>query len=113
MLFLGHDICYAYCNMFINSHPHKLARKKKRPSPVIDRFIYIAVIGSPVMTLPQVYSIWVEHQKGVSILSWTAYVGTGLIWLIYGIKHREWPIIILQLAWIVIDIAIIAGLLLT
>ena len=98
--------------MTVNAHPHKLARKKKRPSPAIDRLVYVAVIGGPLMTLPQIYSIWTKHEKGVSLLSWSAYLVTGFIWLAYGIKHREIPIIILQITWIALDLAIIAGLLL-
>jgi uncharacterized protein with PQ loop repeat len=74
--------------------------------------VYVAVIGGPLMTLPQIYSIWMEHQKGVSIVSWTGYMLTGVIWLVYGLKHREWPIIILQLTWIALDLGVIVGLVL-
>jgi uncharacterized protein with PQ loop repeat len=98
--------------MSINQHPHKLASKKKRPAQMIDRLVYVAVIGGPLMTLPQIYSIWMEHQKGVSIVSWTGYMLTGVIWLVYGLKHREWPIIILQLTWIALDLGVIVGLVL-
>lgn len=97
--------------MTVNVHPHALRRKKKKPAPAIDRLVYVAVIGAPLMTLPQVYTIWVDRQGGVSMLSWIAYMVTGLIWLFYGIKHREWPIILVQIAWIILDLGVIIGLL--
>ncbi len=98
--------------MSINQHPHTLASKRKRHAPVIDKLVYVAVIGGPLMTLPQIYSIWMQHQKGVSIVSWIGYMLTGVIWLVYGLKHREWPIIILQLTWIALDLGVIVGLVL-
>ena len=35
-----------------------------------------------IMTVPQVLTIWVGHQAaGVSILSWSAYFASTLLWL--------------------------------
>ncbi len=80
---------------------------------MIDRLVYIAVIVGPLMTLPQLYMIWMQHSKGVSVVSWLGYMATGLIWLAYGVKHQELPIIILQIIWILLDLGIIIGVTLT
>ena len=63
------------------------------------------------MTLPQVYDIWVMGKKEVSAISWAAYTVVAVIWLLYGMKHRERPIIIVQLLWIVLDVLIFVGIL--
>lgn len=76
----------------------------------IDRWIYLAVIAGPIMTIPQIYDIWVRHMTGVSLISWLAYLVIACMWLTYGLKHRDKPIISVQIIWIITDIAIIAGL---
>ncbi|HUC89235.1 MAG TPA: hypothetical protein VMR45_00360 [Patescibacteria group bacterium] len=85
-------------------------KKRSKKKAEIDRLIYLAVIIGPLLTLPQVYSIWVQDQKGVSVISWAAYLVVSLIWLIYGIKHRDKPIITVEIAWITLELLIIIGI---
>jgi uncharacterized protein with PQ loop repeat len=63
-----------------------------------------------IMTVPQVLTIWVWHQAaGVSILSWSAYLVSALLWLWYGIGKRDRNIYLPCLGWIALDVAVIAG----
>ena len=63
-----------------------------------------------IMTVPQVLAIWVGHQAaGVSILSWSAYLVSAFLWLLFGIRRRDWNIYLPCLGWIVLDGAVIAG----
>ena len=63
-----------------------------------------------IMTVPQVAAIWVGHQAaGVSILSWSAYLASALLWLVFGIQQRDKNIYLPCLGWIALDSAVIAG----
>ncbi len=63
-----------------------------------------------IMTVPQVWSIWVGQQAaGVSILSWSAYLFSALLWLWFGIRKRDKNIYLPCLGWIALDGAVIAG----
>ena len=63
-----------------------------------------------VMTIPQVLAIWVNHQAaGVSILSWSAYLASAVLWLWFGIRRRDRNIYLPCLGWIAQDSAVIAG----
>jgi uncharacterized protein with PQ loop repeat len=62
------------------------------------------------MTLPQLYSIWVTKTNGVSVVSWIAYLVIAVMWLVYGLRHRSVPIVMVQVLWVIIDAAIIIGL---
>ena len=97
--------------MSVNSHPHTLRRKKTKAPAPIDRLVYLAVFIGPVMTLPQIYSIWVLRQRGVSLLSWAAYTLVAFIWVMYGLKHREKAVILVNFVWMVMDVLVVAGLL--
>ena len=63
-----------------------------------------------IMTVPQVWAIWVGHQAaGVSILSWSAYLVSAVLWLWFGIRRRDRNIYLPCLGWIALDAAVIAG----
>ncbi len=87
-------------------HVYKNTRKK---IPV-NHLVYFAII-SPIMTLPQLFTIWTSKTIGISLLTWVAYLTVATIWLIYGVKYKIKPIIVIQTIWIAVDTAIVAGLL--
>jgi uncharacterized protein with PQ loop repeat len=62
------------------------------------------------MTIPQVLTIWVGHQAaGVSILSWSAYLASAVLWFWFGLRKRDWNIYLPCVGWIALDAAVIAG----
>ena len=63
-----------------------------------------------VMTGPQVWTIWVDHQAaGVSVLSWSTYLLSALLWLWHGLRKRDPNLYLPCIAWIAADAAVIAG----
>jgi uncharacterized protein with PQ loop repeat len=63
-----------------------------------------------LMTVPQALTIWVGHVAGgVSILSWSAYLLSALLWFWYGIKKGDKNIYLPCIGWIGLDVAIIVG----
>ncbi|HLC67342.1 MAG TPA: SemiSWEET family transporter [archaeon] len=102
-------------NIHGHHHFHKRMRIEPYPSPnrwkkFLDKIIYIIVFIGPVMTVPQVIDIWMgKNAAGVSIISWGAYTATSLFWLVYGIAHKDKPIIISSIAWAVLEILIVIG----
>jgi uncharacterized protein with PQ loop repeat len=63
-----------------------------------------------LMTIPQVLTIWVGQQAaGVSILSWSAYLASAILWLWFGIQKQDKNIYLPCVGWIALDIAVIAG----
>lgn len=86
-------------------------------SPPSDTLLRRLVGGMSVftlaMTLPQVFNIWVRHQAGgVSVLSWSAYLLSAVLWFWYGLRQRDRNIYLPCVGWIVLDGAVIAGTLL-
>ena len=100
-------------------HFHKRQRihQKHEPYPhpdkwkkLMDKLIYIVGVIGPVMTIPQIFKIWIhKNASGVSAASWTAYLICSIFWVIYGKMHKEKPVIITYSIWIVLDIFIIIG----
>jgi uncharacterized protein with PQ loop repeat len=87
------------------------------PSPdrwknLLDKLVYVVGIGGPVMTIPQLVQIWWRHEaRGVSVVSWASYLATAFVWLLYGLVHKEKPIVLTYSLWIVLDTLIVIGVL--
>ena len=63
-----------------------------------------------LMTIPQVLTIWVGHRAaGVSVLSWSAYLASAVLWFWYGILKRDRNIYLPCVGWIILDGAVIVG----
>lgn len=66
-----------------------------------------------LMTAPQVWTIWVNHQAaGVSAASWGAYLLSALLWFWYGVQQGDRNIYLPCVGWIWLDIGVIAGVIL-
>jgi uncharacterized protein with PQ loop repeat len=82
----------------------------KRVKRVYDNVIYVAVILAPIMNLPQLWKIWSEKEAaGVSVVSWVAFSFISVMWLIYGILHKERPVILMNIALIFLQLTIAFG----
>ena len=96
-------------------HARKKNKKFNTQSPtrsqkLIDTFIYAAVVMGPIMTLPQVIKIWVnKNASGVSFVSWTSFSVLSLVWITYGIIHKEKPIIYMNLALVIAQSLVALG----
>jgi uncharacterized protein with PQ loop repeat len=63
-----------------------------------------------VMTIPQILAIWLSRQAaGVSLLSWSAYWLSALVWFFYGLQKRDRNIYLPCIGWLVLDGAVIVG----
>ena len=79
---------------------------------VLRRLLGGMSIFTMLMTIPQVLTIWISHQAaGVSILSWSAYLVSAVLWLWFGIQKRDKNIYLPCVGWIILDIAVIVGVL--
>jgi uncharacterized protein with PQ loop repeat len=63
-----------------------------------------------LMTIPQVLTIWISQQAaGVSILSWSAYLVSAILWFWFGMQKKDKNIYLPCVGWIVLDLAVIMG----
>ena len=91
---------------------HEVYPSREKWKRFLDKLVYVVGIFGPLLTIPQILKIWVNQSAGgVSIISWTAYFFGAIILLLYGIAHKEKPLIIMYSLWIVVDIIIVVGIL--
>lgn len=91
-------------------YKHLTHAQQKR---LIKRSVLVIAVLEPLMTLPQVYEIWVKKQaEGVSSLTWGLYLIAAVIWLLYGLQLKDKPIIISSILWLGFELAVVVGTLL-
>lgn len=80
------------------------------PRTALETALRFAAVGTMLMTVPQVWSVWTNGAGGVSLISWLAYLVSSAAWLAYGIQKRDATICFANAGWIAMDIAIIVGI---
>jgi MtN3 and saliva related transmembrane protein len=111
---MGHNIGYHHQNKRKRiyqkhepyPHPNKFVKN-------YDKFIYFVGIGVPIITSSQVFKIWLsKNASGVSIVAWSAYLFNSIAWLVYGVIHKERPIIFTNIVCAIINFSVILGVIL-
>lgn len=89
-------------------YPHPVRHKR-----ILDRLIYVVGIVQPLTILPQVYNIWVlKEAGGISVFTFTSFALFDLVWIYYGVVHKERPIILMYCLWAILNSSIVIGTLL-
>jgi len=95
-----------------NQLNHDILHQKKYVR-ALDRMVLIIGIMGPLFTLPQVWQIWTtKDAQGLNIFTWISWMVFTLFWLVYGLAHREKPIIANNILWIFIHTSVIIGIIL-
>ena len=77
---------------------------------VLRRFLGGMSIFTLLMTVPQVWTIWINQQAaGVSILSWGAYLLSAVLWFWFGLKQGDKNIYLPCIGWMVLNGAVVVG----
>ena len=80
------------------------------PASRLERVLRVLSVVTMLMTVPQVLNIWIDgNAGGVSMVSWSAYLVSACLWLVYGLKKHDKTIYLACIGWIVLDAAIVAG----
>ena len=86
---------------------------KNKYTRLLDHMIYVIGVAGPIFTIPQLYKVWVnQNAVDVSLISWSGFLLIAILWLLYGIAHKEWPIIVTYSAWIAVEFPLVVGILL-
>ena len=80
---------------------------------LLDKTVYVVGVIGPVMTIPQIVLIYVGRDaSGIAPISWLAWALLDIPWIIYGLVHREFPIVITYTLWFVCNMLVFIGALL-
>ena len=94
----------------MDQNPSTLNRATANSDAGLRRVLAAMSIFTMLMTIPQVLTIWVGRQaSGVSLLTWSTYLVSAFLWLWFGIRKRDKNIYLPCIGWILLDAAVIVG----
>ena len=84
----------------------------QQPATLLEKVLRSFSVITMLMTIPQVLTIWVgKNASGVSLASWLTYLVSACLWFYYGFQKRDKTIYLACIGWILLDLAIVAGVL--
>ena len=90
--------------------PTSPAAQGLRSPTTLSRVLGAMSVFTLLMTVPQVLTIWVGKQAaGVSVVSWSAYLLSAVLWFWYGLQKRDKNIYLPCVGWASMDAAVIVG----
>ncbi len=76
-----------------------------------DTAVMLLGFVEPLFVLPQLYQIYnTQDASGLSLLTWSLYVLSSVVFMVWGFRRRLKPIYLPQAAWIVFEIMIVIGI---
>lgn len=87
------------------------SRSNVKLSSLIDKVAYTAGILGVLIYIPQIIKVWVNDDiSGLSLTTWTGFVVGALIWLSYGIVHKQKVIIFANILLVITQLIVVAGI---
>ena len=78
----------------------------------LDHLMYGVSVLAPLALLPQIVSIYVDGEKqGVSFETWALLTLFSILWTLYGVVHKDKPIIIAHTLFTILNGSIAVGVL--
>lgn len=95
-----------------NAHHYKgAARKNKKDA--FDYLVYFFMVATPLFEAAQAWQIFSSKSaEGVSLATWGFFFAASFVWLTYAFKHNLLPLKVTYSLYIVMEAAIVVGILL-
>lgn len=96
---------------------HYIKSKTKKKSTTsaqrnMDTLIYVMTPITVLIFVPQLLKIYSEkNASGLSLISWVGMLIGSAFWLLYGVVHKEKPMIVVNIAIGIIQLLIVVGIL--
>ncbi len=98
-------------------HLRKRITKNLEPYParsawkrLLDKLIFIAGVVGPILSIPQVILIYSNKDASdISAVSWFGWAALNIVWILYGLAHREPPIVMTYSFWFIVNLTIAFG----
>lgn len=105
---------YFKCTKAIDTSIQYLGgRFKPSHLKVIDRAMLLVATIHPLAAIPQVIVIYANQSAAnVSLATWLSFMLIGVIFLLYALTHDIKPLIVNQILWFLVDLAVVVGIIL-
>ncbi len=100
---------------YIHHHHHlkEIHHSHKTINKLVPFVMWTVAILAPLSTLPQIFDIYSTHSvSGLSLTTWFLFVLSPMIWLGYGLLHKDKFILVNNFLWMTMSSTVLIGILL-
>jgi MtN3 and saliva related transmembrane protein len=91
---------------------YKININKTNNALSIEHLALTIAILEPLSTVPQILDIYrTQDVESLSLLSWLLFAAASIVWLVYGIKINNLPLIASSMLWVTTEVILIFGIL--
>ncbi|MDO8576381.1 MAG: PQ-loop domain-containing transporter [bacterium] len=77
---------------------------------LLDKAIFGAGVIGPIFSIPQIVLIYSSQDAtGISAVSWFGWAALDIVWILYGLVHKEPPIVMTYTFWFIINLTVAFG----
>ncbi len=77
----------------------------------LDKFLIIVATVGPLTTFPQIWKIFSQQNAaGLSLFSWLSWALLNIPWILYGLVHKDKPIITAYILWFLMNLTVVIGI---
>ena len=89
---------------------HKLPNKSSKYRSLEYLVLAVAIV-EPLSTVPQIVEVYQSQSaESLSLLSWLLFMAASVIWLVYGIRIKNAPLIASSVLWVSTELLLIGGI---
>jgi uncharacterized protein with PQ loop repeat len=90
---------------------HHIQKHKTAKKDPLDYLLYFFVFTTPLFEIPQAVAIYRNQSAAnVSSLTWAYFLITNVVWLIYGIRRKLWPVVLSYSLYMAVEAVIVVGI---
>ncbi len=85
---------------------------KNKNGGILEKLVLAVAIIEPLSTIPQIVDIFTtKDTTAISLVTWLLFAIAAVVWLAYGIKIKNTPLIISSSLWMLTESIIVIGIL--
>lgn len=93
---------------------YKLAEPYPHPARLkrwLDKVMVVVAIAGPLSTIPQVVQLYTtKDAEGLSFVTWFLWTVLSVLWGLYGYVHKETPIVISNVMYVLLQGLVVVGI---
>lgn len=102
-----------YWRHMARTRPHRKQLHTKPDKEFFDYIVYFFTVATPLFELPQAYVIYANQSaQDVSFATWAFFLLDNIVWIVYAVKRRVVPLLITTILYLIIETAILVGIVL-
>ena len=90
-----------------------MTKNKIKKQNLDTKLVYFFGLVTPLFMIPQAVVIFMSQSaENISLIMWAFFIVADIVWIIYGLPRKIMPLVYSHALYLVVELAVVAGILL-